>query len=288
MREPGGVASRPRRVTPRALLLLTLCAVAACGGGVASTADGGPVRYEVTALVLESPEHGPELCVGGVAQSLPPQCGGVTVLGWDWAAVEGEESANGTTWGGDYRVVGTFDGTALTLTEPPRPAEPQRPVDRLGPACPEPPGGWTAPDPARTDDGALQAAMRVALAHPEHAGLWVSGDGPGTEAPEQRVLNVALAADPAAHEAELRAQWGGPLCVVRQERRLEELRRIQEALSTVAPELGLSLTGTSVDVTRGVVELGVVAVDDAQQAALDDRYGAGVVEVTPALRPLPG
>jgi len=36
--------------------------------------------------------------------------------------------------------------------------------------------------------------------------------------------------------------------------------------------------------TRGVVELGVVAVTDAQRAALDERYGAGVVEVTPCLR----
>jgi hypothetical protein len=61
--------------------------------------------YQADALVLESPEHGPQLC-REVASSYPPQCGGPDVLGWNWGAVEGEESASGTTWG-SYRVVGT-------------------------------------------------------------------------------------------------------------------------------------------------------------------------------------
>jgi len=43
---------------------------------------------------------GPELRLGGVAESLPPQCGGTKVLGWDWADIEDQESLAGTTWTG--------------------------------------------------------------------------------------------------------------------------------------------------------------------------------------------
>jgi len=43
---------------------------------------------------------GPELCLGGVAESLPPQCGGPKVVGWDWADVEAQGSLAGTTWTG--------------------------------------------------------------------------------------------------------------------------------------------------------------------------------------------
>src|SRR5262245_29665274 len=40
-----------------------------------SAAADGPQEYEATATVLESKEHGPELCFS-VALSYPPQCGG--------------------------------------------------------------------------------------------------------------------------------------------------------------------------------------------------------------------
>src|SRR5690606_13734483 len=69
--------------------------------------DPGP--YRVSGTVLESPEHGPQLC-HAVMTSLPPQCGGIDLVGWDWGAVEGEESVSGTTWG-SYQVTGTWDGS---------------------------------------------------------------------------------------------------------------------------------------------------------------------------------
>lgn len=81
-----------------------------------ASGDDAP-RYEARLTVLESPEHGPELCFN-VEDSSPPQCGGLPLSGWDWAEVDGEDTASGTTWG-EYHVVGTYDGTLLTLTETP-------------------------------------------------------------------------------------------------------------------------------------------------------------------------
>jgi hypothetical protein len=92
-------------------------------GGCGSDSDSGanddrPERYDATATVLERPGDLPELCEGAIAESYPPQCSGKPIVGWDWDDVDGEESASGTTWG-VYRVVGTWDGERLTLTEKP-------------------------------------------------------------------------------------------------------------------------------------------------------------------------
>jgi hypothetical protein len=103
------------------VLLLTAAALTACNdegasSSTSSSADDAP-RYAASLTVLESPDHGPELCFH-VFASNPPQCDGLSVSGWDWAEVDEEETANGTTWG-EFRVVGTFDGTRLTLSETP-------------------------------------------------------------------------------------------------------------------------------------------------------------------------
>lgn len=93
----------------RSLAFLALAVLTACGAE--------PVTYAADAVaVLESPEHGPQLCAA-VATSLPPRCEGPDVVGWDWSAVR-HESVRGTKWGW-YRVAGTWDGSRLTLTEPP-------------------------------------------------------------------------------------------------------------------------------------------------------------------------
>ncbi|MGH2759488.1 MAG: hypothetical protein ACRDKJ_07970, partial [Actinomycetota bacterium] len=87
------------------------------------TRDSGGQRYGATGTILEAPGHGPELCLGAVAESYPPQCGGPPIVGWDWNDVDGEESAGGTTWTIAY-VEGTYDGERFTLTGPPRAPRP--------------------------------------------------------------------------------------------------------------------------------------------------------------------
>ncbi|WP_205323625.1 hypothetical protein [Glycomyces sp. YM15] len=129
------------KMMQRFIPVVALLALAACGqgsgdggagdGGADSAADdtrqsGDPtpsdaVVYQGALTVLQGVERdAAELC-GAVAESYPPQCGGLPVSGWDWDAVEHEE-AQGVRWG-SYLVTGTFDGKAFVLTEDPVPTE---------------------------------------------------------------------------------------------------------------------------------------------------------------------
>lgn len=128
-----------KRLMPVAALL----AVAACGqgtdaGGTGEGADGpvssvdgtpsgedaapgGGAVYRGALTVLQGVDRdAAELC-GVVAESYPPQCGGLPVTGWDWDAVAHEE-AEGVRWG-SYIVTGSFDGRSLVLAEEPVPTE---------------------------------------------------------------------------------------------------------------------------------------------------------------------
>jgi hypothetical protein len=101
---------------------LSLAVLAGC-----SSADSGTrPRYQGTFTVLESPEHGPQLC-NSILESLPPQCSGMPVVGWTWDTVDGEETMNGTTWG-RWHVTGTYDGAAFVVTGARGPA-PERRVE---------------------------------------------------------------------------------------------------------------------------------------------------------------
>ncbi|MBA2438292.1 MAG: hypothetical protein H0V52_08080, partial [Acidimicrobiia bacterium] len=68
------------------LLVIACLAVSACGPTddtpvVAGDQPPSSTRYRVDAVtVLESPDHGPQLCQG-VDLSYPPQCGGPDVVG---------------------------------------------------------------------------------------------------------------------------------------------------------------------------------------------------------------
>lgn len=296
-------------VTFRVTVLLAALALSGCGDEVSTVPAGSSTwdesqglveddysgRFQVTATVLESPGQGPELCAGGVAESLPPQCGGPEIAGWDWDAVDAE-SASGTTWG-EYTLTGTWDGARFTLTEPAEPpVRPERSdaweTDFSTP-CPEPEGGWRPVDPATATDAGLQAALALARESPDFAGAWIdqsyldtlAPDASDTELeavandPKRLVLNLRFTRDLEAREQEVRAVWGGALCVSAAERTEAELRAIQEELSDVPGFLGSG-------VTEGAVQVSVLVARVATQRELDDRYGAGVVRLVGALRPI--
>jgi hypothetical protein len=284
----------------RLLVLPGLVALVACGG-----LRGGPdrpqpgaqpdqeQRYQATATILASEDHGPMLCLGMTLDSLPPQCGDVPISNWDWEEVSGEETMSGTTWG-RYHVVGTYDGESFTVIEtgPPQPG-PSDDGDPIDTPCPEPTGGWKASDPGRTTEADRQAAARAAEAEPDFAGLWVdyiedfdpaATEDPGTEG---MILNVAFTGDIQRHTAEIGELWGGPLCVVEHSRTEAELHRIQKDLEPSADELGIQVLSSSTAVVENVVEVGVVVIDPQTRAELDDRYGTGAVHVFPFLQPVP-
>ena len=62
------------------LLLVGCAAIDAPGDRAPATKTGAQEhRYEATSTVLASRDHGPELCLGWVADSLPPLCRGLPI-----------------------------------------------------------------------------------------------------------------------------------------------------------------------------------------------------------------
>jgi hypothetical protein len=95
--------------------------------------------------------------------------------------------------------------------------------------------------------------------------------------------------DAAGAETAIREAWGGPLCVTEREGHTEqELAAIRaEAERVIEGELGLEMLWSSKGGVGLAAEVGVVVdPDGAGQAALDRRYGPGVVRLFPALRPV--
>jgi hypothetical protein len=279
------------------VLLLGGCAAGGQGGDTtAQTVGTRERRYQATATVLQPRDHGPELCLGFVADSFPPQCGGLPIPNWHWDQVEGEQTAVGTTWG-RYQLVGTYDGASFTVgrADPApaasRPSAEERFKDEPKPACPEPAGGWAVPDPARRSERHLEPVQRLARATPDFAGLWLSYLAPmgGNVAadPGEFVLNVAFTGDLARHQAELRPRWGGRLCVARQQRGYRQLLGIQQELQGDAgATLGLRVLGTGIRENANAVTLMVVVLEEQARAALDGQYGPGAVQATAVLTPV--
>lgn len=291
----------------RYFTLVAVAALAAAGCGdtssttAAETPDDPGQRYKATATVLESPDHGPQLCLGGIASSLPPQCGGPDIIGWDWDDVDGFETLSGTTWG-SYTVVGTYDGEAFTLTEPPRP--PEEPDGSLEEApsfetpCEEPAGGWGVVDEATATHEAMNEAIEYAAEQPDHAGTWIDQsineaiDEDSGAAPEDRealandptklILNFRFTGDIERHEAALREIWGGALCVSVAKHTEAELYEIQQQLTE---DYADGFLASGVDTVTGQVYLRVVLDDGQLQREVDERYGEGLVRVTSALQP---
>jgi hypothetical protein len=132
------VGVRPRRTAMRfACAIVALLALAACGaeqgdraadpagdpaasGPPATTptaipAARGPVTTRNPATVMDT--GSPELCLGAVAESYPPQCRGIPLAGWSWRDHDGAfERAGDVRWG-LFAVTGTFDGTTLIVRD---------------------------------------------------------------------------------------------------------------------------------------------------------------------------
>jgi hypothetical protein len=77
----------------------------------------GPVTG--TGTVIQTPGGDPQLCLGPVMESYPPQCDGIPLVGWDWETTGPHEQSDlggeVTRWG-TWAVTGTFDGTTMTVT----------------------------------------------------------------------------------------------------------------------------------------------------------------------------
>ena len=273
-----------------AALVLSVTALSACGnegdsravdpagsGDASSPASDGPptpvpdgeVRTRGLVTVLDAGE-GPELCLGAVAESYPPQCGGPAVADFEWGAV-GFEEASGVKWG-SYALTGTFDGTTFTATDAipaalyDAMAEPQD--DPLAAACED----ATTTDTSRATPEDLDATLAAASALPTYATSWLTGN----------TINVAVTKDAAGAERELRRTWGGMLCVTTVERTDAELNAINQELQVA---LGESLL-TSGSFAPDSLDAQVVYDDGSVQEWADATWGAGLVRVSSALEPV--
>ena len=188
-----------------AALLLAACGTTTDPGATAPTtappvvavpADG-PVTGVGT--VIEKPGGPPELCLGPVAESWPPQCEGVPLSGWSWAEHEPEQVADtdsmSTSWG-SFAVTGTFDGLVLTVTD----AVPLALYDTVAEPTPS-----RAPTPRLTEQewAAVSEGVRAA------PGL-LTVDRPGDTGPVQ----VAVVHDDGSVQAWADASFGVGAVVV--------------------------------------------------------------------------
>jgi hypothetical protein len=98
-------------LAPAFVLLLSACA------GVSGSHSATDELTGVALVLDEGNGADVQACLGFIQESLPPQCTGPVVYGWDWSTVDGEKTAAGVTFG-EYAVTGTWDGTALTITQP--------------------------------------------------------------------------------------------------------------------------------------------------------------------------
>jgi len=264
-----------------------------------TTTPVGSVEWVFQGPVLDKQGVGPQLC-SYMLDSLPPQCRGVPVAGFDWADVPWAESAGDTTWA-EARLVGTFDGETFTLTRPPAEPEPAEAIDEdpFATPCPEPASGWVVTDPALATEEAFEAARVYAEAQPGYAALWIDYLVDPSEGmdlgPATFVLNVQFTGDLAGHEAALRAMYGGPLCVTQGIRPQAELEAILPGIevalnSAEARAAGIfgPVSAYAADSIRGVVGAQVFLVAEGGQAWADQRWGPGLVELHGMLVPLSG
>lgn len=85
-----------------------------------------PDQLRTVATVIQV-EGSPPMLAWTVRESLPPQGGDIPLRGWNWDEVDGEQTVGSVTWGDSYEVIGTWDGTTFTVTQPPIAATPPTP-----------------------------------------------------------------------------------------------------------------------------------------------------------------
>ncbi|GAA1934948.1 hypothetical protein [Nocardioides hwasunensis] len=240
----------------------------ASSSGVPTPVPDGEVRTSGLVTVLDDGD-GPELCLGAVAESFPPQCGGPKVADFEWGDV-GAEKAAGVTWG-SYALTGTYDGTTFTVTDAipaalyDAMAEPED--SPLEAACDEP----TSTDNTMASPEDMDATLAAASALPGYATAWLTGN----------TINVAVTEDAAGAETALRKTWGGSLCVTTVERTDADLNEINQELQTT---LGAQLL-TSGSFTPDSLDATVVFDDGSIQDWADQTYGDGLVTIESALVP---
>lgn len=271
---------------------------AGSGGGAGSGSTSGasagemptsvpPPDSEVVGVgtVMDVGQGDPELCLGAIAESFPPQCSGIPISNWDWAPVKDTSESSGTTRWGSYAVTGTYDGETFTVTKEPMSSalyDPAAPAENpFVTSCPEPEGGWAVVDDDKVSYQDQDAVYAAAAQLSTYAGSFIDQTSAAGSADDASgsIVNVLVTEDPEGAEAALRKVWGGPLCVTVSDVTEAELVEIQDDLQGLP---GLLSSGPQLD--KLVVD--VVWDDGTLQAWADAAYGEGLVVIRPVLKPV--
>lgn len=233
-----------------------------------------------TATLLDTPDAELTLCGGMLLTSLPPAgCGGAVVRNFDPMTVPGAyKHEGGTITTPSVRLVGTWDGRALTVTEPFELAEPSPPPAYPpipGPSCPEPPGGWPHD---RADRNGWHRAIEYARSQ--------SDSGEPRVDDSQRILTLPFTGDLDRHRAAVADLYDGPVCVEEVAHSNQELRQVFDRVQADLKARGLQMLGGSGGGSaQPFVDVSVIAISPEQQADLEAAYD-GLLRVDSFLKRL--
>lgn len=242
-------------------------------GAPTGSASGDDPELTGWGTVIETDDDGALLCPL-VLESYPPQCGGgVELSGFNWDMVDEAETADGVTWA-DAVVRGTYDGSALTLSEPAHQDLPQHETEdvELEQLCVEPlPEDGPLWDIADEEYLRLQReAIERAEELPGLQGLWVSGN------PPLHVVNVRVSGDADAAEETVRAgEFLGEMCVAQGDRPTRQ--ELLDAQDLLHEQLGQDVLGSGVDEYDGVLTVEVVVADPETVDAVHQALPADLV-----------
>jgi hypothetical protein len=228
-------------------------------------AAAAPQLWTGTATLLKTPHRELTLCGGAITTSLPPAgCGGAVVRGLDPMTVPGAHRyPNGTIETPSVRLVGTWDGKALTVTEPAVRAEPaQDPATTIpGPSCPEPAGGWGS---GELDQSAVERLNTYVSNQPDAGTMRVDSS--------QRVMTVPFTGDLDRHRAEIAKVYDGPVCVELVAHSARELGDVSSRAMHDLETRGLQLLGGGGMGVEPYVEWQVVAATPEQIRQIESEY----------------
>ena len=191
----------------------------ATGAGLVPRNAGVAPRYTVDASLLRSPGRARVTACYSILQSLPPRCGnGVPVRGVDIIHAPGAHIyPDGTVTSAALRLVGSWDGSTLTVTTPPATTQPPPtgPATPPGPGCGVPSGGSSRQQQ-------VSAAFAYADTQPDYAN--------GYHDQTRHLVTLFFTGHLDRHRREARRVYSGPLCVGHGRYRARELVALQRQL----------------------------------------------------------
>jgi hypothetical protein len=196
-------------------------------------------------------------------------------------------------------LVGTFDGTTLSLTRPASLA-PAHEVGRgeRGAAssfetpCAPPAGGWRIVDPTKVGLDDWNALDAYVTGQPDYSTSWIDASSHvqgATGQPAGNVFTAAFTGDAATHHRAMAAMWGGAVCVVTRPHSQADLVRVQaQIFSAAARRAGVKALsgGTTVSHGRAVLTVTVLVATPQVEAWIRRRAGTVPVHIDGWLAPV--